>query len=287
MVASWLRKRRAAARQEQSASAVLVAIAIVAIVGMLALVVDGGGLLNMRRRMVMSADSAALAAALSCALEQGQGTAESEADSLATDNVSTATRDSIQWDGGCDEKSGSVTVKYESPQELFFAPVVGLPNSGPVAAQATAIWGPASSGKPVPVMVRSLWIGDCGIPDAPVGTQCNFWMDNSPDELGDAQWSWMNLNLCPVESQCGWDISRTGNCPNVGASERDDWIRNGPDMNLPVSAYVCTTSGHASTNFSDLTSQIGEVKAFPVNDQNQQVDNSGNICSPHSASPDK
>jgi putative Flp pilus-assembly TadE/G-like protein len=273
-------RRRFDPRREDGASVVIVVIAMVAILGMVAMVIDGGGMLNMRRRMVNASDSAALAAALSCAIEEGQATAETQADAFATDNVSTAGRDFISWNGGCDDKDGAVTVKYETPQELFFAPIVGLPKTASVASQATAIWGPAASGKPVPIMVRSAWIGQCGLPGAPVDTPCNFWLDNQPNELGDAQWAWMNLDQ--------WDVATSAHCGNPGTSDIRRWIEDGPTSNLSVPSYVCTTNGFTANSYRQtLADEIGQIKAFPVNDQDKQVDKDGNICPPVCASPDK
>src|SRR3989337_1904714 len=66
---------------ERGATIALVAICMMAFMGMVVLVVDVGGLLTLRRRMVTAADSAALAAAQSCA-KMNAAEAPGQADEL-------------------------------------------------------------------------------------------------------------------------------------------------------------------------------------------------------------
>jgi hypothetical protein len=103
------------------------------------------------------------------------------------------------------------------------------------------------------------------------------------------------LNLCTEEDPCqqGWDVGRTDTCPNVGASLRDEWISgswNGEatETNYPAVTYVCRVSGVATTDWSGLSSRVGDELLFPVNDCLTQVDKDGVEigCDP-TVAPDK
>jgi hypothetical protein len=99
--------------------------------------------------------------------------------------------------------------------------------------------------------------------------------------------------LARVLARRGEDVNASDNCPNVGASLRDDWINGnwtgGPNVvNYPDPTYVCRVSGLSSSDWSSLEQRIGDDLIFPVNDCTTQVDSSGNTvtCFP-SQPPDK
>jgi hypothetical protein len=193
-----------------------------------------------------------------------------------------------------------VTVRYQGDQSLFFAPILGLGNVAAIHASATAIWGPAGGGIPAPVMIRFDWMNaecEAPVPNTHPPTNCGFWLNDHEDN-GNPLWSWINLNPYPGNSG-GWNVPQSYNCPNVGASDRSNWINAVDVPNLPVNplpspTFVCTVSGHASSNVSDLQDQIGKLRVFPVNDGTGafappgQVDSRGNYCPPNtSCTPDK
>jgi hypothetical protein len=261
-------KRFAQLNNERGAATAIVALAMIALVGMVVLVVDVGGLLTLRRRVVAASDAAALAAAQSCAREK---TAEvlTQADRFATDNVAEATRYSFAHEGCGTSAAGYVTLGYQANKELFFAPLLGVDDSRPVGHKSTAIWGPALASNPVPIQI-SMDPGTRRIPCevGPAPKECNVMWNNHV--FDSSTWGFMNLSE--------WDVSAGANCPNAGASNRDDWITGAEivDVKLAhVPTYVCMDSGHASSNWADLRSQIGQVKYFPVNDPSQMVTTSG------------
>jgi hypothetical protein len=296
---------------ERGATLVVVALSLVAILGMVVLSVDLGGLLVKRRGMVNSADSAALAGAETFALNQAQvgvneAPAQARADALAQSNQSNSVRDSWQVTAGlprssCDPNTcGSVAVGYHGQQPLFFAPALGFGQSANVNARATAIWGPAGAAHPAPIMIRYDWMtNECAapVPNPNPPTECDFWL-NDHDDNGNPLWAWINLNLYPGSS-AGWNVPQTYNCPNVGSSDRSNWIHGVDVPTLPVNpipspTFVCTVSGHAAANFSDMQDIVGQYRVFPVNDASGvfappgQVDNGGAYCAPNtSCTPDK
>jgi hypothetical protein len=266
--------------EEDGAIIVMVAFLLTALIGVAALTVDLGGMLMKRRQMVNAADAGALAAAQWCAEIEGalaqSSSAESHANVVAQSNVSDASSKGISFSGLCPGPSGEVTVDYTSPQNLFFAPALGLGDTRPVDAKATAIWGPAGVAPNVVPVVVSLdqAIGDCDIPGGSPGLECNFWYDDK--DMGNSLWGFLDLS--------NWDVAPGASCPNAGAGPRSDWIDDGfPDalgLNYPSPTYVCTTSGHAASVWSTLQGKVGEVLTFPVNDPATQLP-------PLPAAPDK
>lgn len=256
-------------RDESGAIVAVVVIALMAMMGMVVLVVDVGGLLNLRRRLVLSADSAALAAAQSCALNDA-ASAPTQADLLAESNQSDASRTSYETVGCGTEASGSVEVRYESPKELVFAPLLGAPESAPVGATASAIWGPTGGLTPMPIELSVDPNGEvpCALQD--VGTVCAYWHDNSADHdlTSSSNWGFMNLASAGVAAG--------DSCPNAGANDRAEWINDtqrGPVAIGPDGyTYVCVDSGHAASNWYEaLLAQVGQVKYFPVNDPDRMI----------------
>ena len=143
---------------ESGVTLVIVALCLVSLIGMIVLVVDVGGLLLNRRAMVNASDAAALSAAKSCILPPSMDpqTPEQAADALAADNSGAAdvsNPSNILQSSGCDTAdTGYVTVQYGANQQLFFAGLFGQ-GQGHVTTQATAIWGPAGSVNPMPIVI--------------------------------------------------------------------------------------------------------------------------------------
>jgi Putative Flp pilus-assembly TadE/G-like len=253
---------------EHGAVAVMVALSLIGLLGMLVLTVDMGGMLTMRRRMVAASDSAALAGAQSCA-EQFPNEARSQADAFATDNEPAAINVGYSTAGCSDlQSSGTVSVNYHAPIDLQFAPVLGLPNRTTVGASATAEWGPAGGVGALPIVI-SLNSGRIPCVWKPRGTSCNYWYDNSStDFTNSANWGFLNLSA--------WGVAPDDPCPNAGTSDRRDWILSigVPDISIDPSgtSYVCADTGHSNSSWYDaLTSLIGQIKFFPVNDPSQMI----------------
>lgn len=312
--------RRFRPGDERGLTAVLMAIWLVVLVGLTALVVDLGRGWVERRREVRATDAAALAAALSFALEEARcesgdwGPAQVAADNVALENVS-APSPAQRTLFSPDCANQRVTVAYQSQVDYVFAPVFGFPRQRPISARATAVWGPSGAAYTAPLMLRDAWMMQVcewfteGSEDFPEeGEECAIWMNNDaqrPENLGNAMWGWVNLcwidNGCP-DSKRGWDVAPDASCPNVGSSDLRDWIRNGSRKPLPVRAYACTSSGNVSSAKDELRAKQGLIIHFPVNCAEAgswacptggdppygQVDRNGNLCPPsQTCTPDK
>lgn len=295
-------------REERGVTMVIVTLSLVALMGMLVLVVDVGGLLWKRRELVNSSDAAALAAAKTCSDQSDATSPEDRADTQAVSNASglTGSNGGIVESSNCVPassdpstrgSSGFVTVRYTQPQDLFFAPVLGFGRSGTVTTEATAAWAPLGGGKAVPIVLESsTFQGTCDVPNGvEIGDECSFWYDNGAlGGIGAANWGFLNLDL--------WDVDRYDNnaCNSVGGADaRRDYIRFDYSQPLPLRdpgpTYVCASTGHASANWSDLTSRMtggyadwpGSSILMPVNDCDAQVDKNGAIVPCGTATPDK
>lgn len=274
-------------RNEDGAVLIVVALSMIALIGFSALVVDVGGLLVTRRVMVRASDSGALAAAQSCGTST-RADADEKADHYASRNQASYDTDSVTG-GIIDAETedcgtaaeGFVTVRYQVGQQTYFTSVLGLPTSFDVSATARAIWGPAGSGNLPPLMVSgSAFQGDCDIPNAEEGAECNFWY--SKDDLGSSTWGWLSLftedNPGPG-GKVGWNVAPTATCPNSGADERNSWLDNPtpvPALNFPDPTFVCVDTGMVDANWSKLESKLPLELQFPVNDPDSQVDKDGN-----------
>jgi hypothetical protein len=272
-------------RGEEGAVAVIVVLSLVALLGVTVLTVDVGQLLFKRRAMVNASDAAALAAAQSCAGVDDSDSPEAMADLFAVDNVSVASGQITEL-VGCDGPSfGHVSVEYGMSQDLFFAGVLGFNGPAQVTTEATAGWGPARAGNPVPIVVYTGQDqGNCNIDEhLPEGIPCYLWYDN--DLFANSAFGFLNLCTATDSCQQGWDVDRAAGCPNVGSSLRDDWIMGnwsgGPNqINWPAETFVCRVSGLSTSNWNTLESRVddtppGNQLMFPVNDCATQVDSSG------------
>jgi hypothetical protein len=302
-----VRARRVNWDDQRGATVAIVLILLVAMFGMTALAVDGGGMLALRRRLVNTADSAALAAALAFATNQDGavcnnpgtwGTPQSWADGTGPENLLPLTWTRTQFVVACgvDADSGTVTVRYQSPTKLYFAPVLGFPRDKTISALAIAQWGVAGSGFLDPVMLRSGVLKACPglMPPATDASAanpyvCGIWVNNdskNAQNMGDASWAWMNLDQ--------WGIAGDAQCNAPGASNLSDWVLydypNLLGLNATGSTYVCNATGRIVKPLEDLRSEIGKMKWFPVNCETPispecpaprgQVDSNGNLCTP-------
>lgn len=265
-------RRRRERHDESGVTIVIVTLALLAICGMLVLVVDVGGLLTLRRQMVTAADSAALAAAQSCARDEPEE-ASDQATLLATQNQPDASQLAFETTSCGTSAEGSASVHYSAPQTLAFAPILGYENEAQVDAEATAIWGPTGGDTPMPIefSVDANGLIPCVYQE--VGTECNYWWDNSNDHdlTSSSSWGFMNLSTA--------GIAADASCPNAGTNDRRDWIYGAAEAPVVIEGtytYVCVDGGHSNSSWMEaLQNQVGKIKRFPVNDPDAMIRTSG------------
>jgi hypothetical protein len=266
---------------QRGVSAIIVAISLLAIFAMITLVVDLGLQLINRRIIVRAADSAVLAAAQSYALEENGAAAGTndapaiaQADALATANIAEAIRESYAAFpmGGCPLPDlvglavGCVTAKYHADQDSIFAPTIGGNATGRVGWEASAAWGVARSGNPVPFELDAPALSPCliEVPEGEPETECAFWFNNESTPA--STWDFMNLNE--------WDVAPDSTCSNVGTSELNDWISGRVLVETEldtIPTYVCRATGARPPVWNELAEQVGKIKFFPVNDPDREV----------------
>jgi Flp pilus assembly protein TadG len=291
-------------KDERGATAIIVVLSLVALVGAVVIAVDGGTLVMQRRRLVRTADAAAMAAALSFAYPNppesicgsNETTAMAKADEVAVANANDATRDPTLpgtlidgWKTDC--VAHTVTVKYRAPAFLGFAPALGFDQNRYVSATATARWitGAPSAFFGVSMMLRANWLDNCrdsnGVSllqtadglEPEIGTSCGVWMNNRPTRelLGDANWGMLNLVTQPYDGSSwgkwGWDVPNDYNCSAVDAAYRSLWLEQGVNWPLtlnniyPDHTYVCNVTGGSNSVIQTLNGQVGNIKQWPIN----------------------
>ena len=243
---------------ERGAVAVFVAVTSLVFFAMLALAVDIGSVVVLRRNLVRAADAAALAAAQSCAT-RAPAQAESQADHYATANQPDAAG-GITDATGCGTAEGSVTVEYSAVSELEIAGGLLDIDDPTIDARATAIWGPAGGGTAVPPI--ALMVDGSGeVPCAPSPATCGFWQDNDDSGFANSSvWGLMNLDTW------GSAQDNSSSCGPAGVPEIEGFITDSPDLTIIDNpTMVCIAHGHRTNLwFNALTGIIGQVRDFSL-----------------------
>lgn len=245
-----------ARREEGGAVLVLVALGLVFfILGMLALTVDLGRAVGVKRNMVNAADAAALAAAQQCAL--GNGSVAAQAAALQTAQLNGAqTQISLQFvpAGACppgDPPAAGqkfVTVRYGTLVDYFVAPVLGFDNID-VTASATARW---SVPGVVPMTVNVALLQLCDAVDPDPGNRCS--LTYPKDTLQNPRWGILDLSV--------WGDDSVSHCP-VPNSTVVDIINSGGSPPRHTPSWDCIDNG---AQFSSWKHLEGGVWWFPVID---------------------
>jgi len=285
-------------QEETGAFAIIFALSMIALIGMMVLVVDVGGLLYQRRQMVSAADAAALSAAQSCALGASAGDPGVKADEIAVDNLPS----NVGVSGGilanestaCPESEGHVTVQYASQHALWFGGIFG---NGPVniTTKATAEWGSAASGWPVPFIMTLSDTGNVLCKDGdgnqveindkvPIGTKCYVWFDNNDSGggffggFGHSVFGSLNLNK--------WNVGETDSCSPKDLPDNRDYASNGgydnrngalDPLNYPDPTWVCVGDGNVDSLYTAFKDAIGKTMVFPITDGQARLDPSGSV----------
>jgi hypothetical protein len=274
-------------RDEGGAVLAIVALSMIALLGMAVLVVDVGGLLLAKRKMVTAADSAALAAAQECAsdrLTHDFNSAKNEAFAVAKANGAIAGKIAL-ISGSCPGNGGRVSARYRFREDLSFAPILGLGENLTVSSSAEAIWGAAGSATATPPMNLYADPGGQTFPCAfEAHHPCNFWLDNSsPFAESSSNWSFLALEAP------GWPADQAGNsatrtCNNSGsAADLPRWTAGLETRLVGNPTYVCAIKGsfggsggtpaQGSAIHQALLAMKGKIFHFPVTDPSLEPDN--------------
>lgn len=273
-----MRRRARRLGEQRGAVAVIIALCLVVLMGAVALSIDVGGLLLRRREMVNGADAAALAAAQSCSKGQGVASATIAADHEFVLNSPGAAASGYQLSSivvapTCGGAAGHVTVTYKSPQQLYFAQVLGFKDSSDVSTAATASWGP---GAMTPVVLNvgpsqsgtnSCAIGPISYPST--GQDCYFLYNNTTGAPG-------QTGTMGALDLTEWDVASTGPCNGnnkqymtgeVDGSVIDAFVWR---LNYPNDTWVCQLDGtnmfsNGSNNVATAFTGIpGQVRYLPL-----------------------
>jgi len=246
---------------ERGAVVVLVAILLVVLFGMVVLVIDVGSLLVLKGRMGTAADSASLAAAQSCAVEQGDVAAQAEANEVALGNlggVPGAESNSFVPSPSCAEPSGSVSVSYSGEQSMYFAPVLGFDAVATVGDSASAMWGPATIAEPIPIVLNS----DCK-------SRCSYWYEPDPENGIERDDTFGFVDLAAWRTLRGQQAPRCRNSSNA----LPNWIRGIQVIEVPLGqppASACPIAG--SGDWEDaIVEQYGLSRSLVINNSDQMV----------------
>ena len=269
---------------QEGAVAILMAILLVVLLAAVAMSVDAGGLYLRRRALVNGSDSAALAAARTCArinpgpapFDTPESSADYEVQANAPITPTEVAGTNITATTPCGTQAGHVSVQYTSQQGLYFAPVLGFNRESPVTTTATASWG-LGSNNPVPIVLSSLLgTGACPVPPngAPaIGQTCSFWYDN--DRLNGGNFAFLSLD------PQGWDVPAGDNCSQSqsgGTSTLTQWINGIRPASVVLRytdpTYVCTDTGIRGVGgkngpnsqvWNALATLEGQSRDFPIN----------------------
>jgi len=253
--------------REDGAVLAMAAISLIVLLGMLVLTVDLGRSVAIKRQMVNGTDAAALAAAQDCAANRGASAPGDAAAILAKNRVGAAVSSFTAPECGALSTFGpkQVTVNTTTSVNYYFAPLFGV-DSGAVTATSTAIWGPVSKTRPIPITVNRTQLQGCHIPSSiPSGETLDCELSYPKDTLSEPRWGALDLSQ--------WNEADAAPC-HVDASTLMNEISSGgwPEP-LPINPAPaghdigftpdCLDNG---LSFSVWQSMEGRILTFPIID---------------------
>jgi Flp pilus assembly protein TadG len=231
---------------EHGASAVLLALLLVPILGFTAIAVDVGALYAEKARLQVAADSAALAVAADCA-KGACGDMQATAQGMVDANLGDATAAPPVLASN----PNRVTVSGRTPQEHWFAPVIGH-DATAVSATATVAWGGPSRGTAVLPLTFS-WCEFSqqtggGLPSST--TAHTIHLTKSSNTIEDCTGPSDNF----VPGGFGYLVSDPGDCRTTSARDERSYSSTG---NTPPSQ--CSAQ--------DFASWVGQTVLLPIFDE--------------------
>ena len=245
-------------RREEGAVAVITALVLVVLMAGVALTVDVGGLLLRRRAMVNGptpprspppsrAPTRPWAVLRRWPTSMRRRTSRSPTGTHRRDRHRRRPESGQQWTLNCGvDITGHVSVRYESDQSLFFAPVLGFDHTSEVRHVP-----PPRGARQVR---RSDPAGDLRrlLPGEPVRRaqrvrehRLRIWEDN--DLSGGGNFGFLDVGE-------GWDVGKADQCNNVGGADQlGGWISGADpaeivELNYPNATWVCTRESNGGNN---------------------------------------
>jgi Flp pilus assembly protein TadG len=247
---------------EGGAVLVLYGLGLIVLLGMLALTLDLGRAVALKRDMVNAADAAALGAAQECANQRNLGSAQAVAQDLTTENRAGATVTSFSAPD-CEAANlndvRTVTVESQATLDYYVASLLGF-DSVDVVAEATAIYGPPAEAHPIPITVNQETLNSCDIGTGavpPPGEVFECTLTYPKDTLVEPRWGVLDLSH--------WDDWNAAPC-RVSADTAKDIINNGGAFGLLAIDPVSGTPDCMDNGLSDSVWQLleGTTLLYPV-----------------------
>jgi hypothetical protein len=278
------RKRTLKRSNESGQSLLMLAVFLIGVLGMLALVLDGGSIYLVRRRMQNAADAGALAAARELALEHGEAAARTAAEEYAIYRNG-ADRADISFE----DEGTTVWVTAHKDLSMSFAVILGIDEVTVIARAAAGTFGGIKETKGIlaPIALYEpedeIWYEydpccDEEDPDPPCPVTCEFtiWDDTTEDSdegpwdgevSGNLRgWSSPNCAGChPADPECDPEDAAPS-CGDAGADLLAEWMRHGYPGEVVVDSWMRGDNGVKTHPVAITATRVGEILIIPLFD---------------------
>ena len=260
------------------------AVFMIGVLGMLALVLDGGTIYLMRRRMQNAADAGALAGARELALEHGEAAARTAAEEYAIYRNG-ADRADVSFE----DEGTEVWVTAHKDVPMAFGVILGIDELTVIARAAAGTFGGVREVRGIlaPIALYEpedeLWYlhDPCcdGADPGACGVTCEFTIwDDKTEDSDDGPWDgsvsgnlrgWMSPNCAgchPDDPDCDPEDAAPS-CGDAGASTLAEWMRHGYPGEVEVGTWLRGDDGVKAHPVAITATRVGETLIIPLYDQ--------------------
>jgi hypothetical protein len=277
------RKRTLKKSNESGQSLLIFAVFLIGVLGMLALVLDGGSIYLVRRRMQNAADAGALAAARELALEHGEAAARTAAEEYAIYRNG-ADRADISFE----DEGTTVWVTAHKDLPMAFAVILGIDEVTVIARAAAGTFGGVKETKGIlaPIALYEPWdelwyeydpCCDGEDPDeCEVTCEFTIW-DDTTEDSDDGPWDgsvsgnlrgWASPNCAgcdPREPACPPEEAAPP-CGDAGSNLLAEWMRHGYPGEVVVGTWMRGDNGVKTHPVAITATRVGETLIIPLFD---------------------
>jgi hypothetical protein len=272
---------------ESGQSLVMFAVFLIGLLGMLALVLDGGTMYLVRRRMQNAADAGALAGARELALEHGETAARIKAEEYAIYRNG-ADRADITFEN----ELTTIWVTTHKDVPMTFAVIVGIEEVTVSGRAAAATFGGVKEAKGIfaPIALyepwNEIWYEPCceegeEPPDCPEICEFTIWDDTTEDSdagpwdgsvSGNLRgWASPNCTGCnPHDPECAPEDA-VPECGDAGSSLLAEWMRNGYPGVVTTGTWMRGDNGVKTHPVAITATRVGEVLIIAIYDEIQDL----------------